>query len=334
MPEADLIVNLQGDEPEISGEALDLVVALLEADPGAPMATLATPIRDEAVYRDPSCVKVVRSRAGRALYFSRSPIPHHRDGLPDFAADPPVALLHLGPLRLPPRLPPRSSPNCPPRPWSRPRSSNSSGSSKPAIRSPWGSCRSGASGSTRPTIIDDSSNAGRRGAGPSSIEGPSGNPSYRRRMVWRSAALWGRIGAERRPASIRGPRASRNLPARSPIREHAAARLRGRPEEESFVSPAHPPEREGHWQSVLQAVEARLAVARQKLSVLGNDPKRPAFERIYAQMLGSRDQVADAVRRLPQETGDLYKEDHHRVDEAIAALDRLFQKWDAQTTSR
>jgi 3-deoxy-manno-octulosonate cytidylyltransferase (CMP-KDO synthetase) len=96
MPEARLIVNLQGDEPELSGEALDLVVSILEADSEAPMATLATPIRDESAYRDPSCVKVVRSRAGRALYFSRSPIPHHRDGLPDFQADPPVALLHLG----------------------------------------------------------------------------------------------------------------------------------------------------------------------------------------------------------------------------------------------
>src|SRR4051794_24148968 len=54
MPEAHLIVNLQGDEPELSGEALDLVVSILEADAGAPMATLATPIRDESVYRDPS----------------------------------------------------------------------------------------------------------------------------------------------------------------------------------------------------------------------------------------------------------------------------------------
>jgi 3-deoxy-manno-octulosonate cytidylyltransferase (CMP-KDO synthetase) len=95
IPEADLIVNLQGDEPELSGAALDLVVSLLENDLEAPMATLATPIRDETVYRDPSCVKVVASLRGRALYFSRSPIPHHRDGLPDFAANPP-ALLHLG----------------------------------------------------------------------------------------------------------------------------------------------------------------------------------------------------------------------------------------------
>ena len=96
LPGAGIIVNLQGDEPEISGAAIDLVAGLLENDPEAPMATLATPIRDEAVYRDPSCVKVVRSALGRALYFSRSPIPHHRDGPPPFDADPPAALLHLG----------------------------------------------------------------------------------------------------------------------------------------------------------------------------------------------------------------------------------------------
>ena len=96
MPDARLVVNIQGDEPELSGEALDLVVSLLEADPIAPMATLAAPIRDEAVFRDPSCVKVVRSTRGHALYFSRSPIPFHRDGPLDFAVEPPAALLHLG----------------------------------------------------------------------------------------------------------------------------------------------------------------------------------------------------------------------------------------------
>ncbi len=94
---ARIIVNLQGDEPEVSGEALDRVVALLEADPEAPMATLATPIRDEATYRDPACVKVVCSARGRALYFSRSPIPCHRDGPPHPATSPrPVGYLHLG----------------------------------------------------------------------------------------------------------------------------------------------------------------------------------------------------------------------------------------------
>jgi 3-deoxy-manno-octulosonate cytidylyltransferase (CMP-KDO synthetase) len=96
--EARIIVNIQGDEPEIAGATIDRLMRLLEEDPEAPMATLCTPIRDQAVYRDPSCVKVACSRRGRALYFSRSPIPCHRDGLhpPLSAADPPLAFLHLG----------------------------------------------------------------------------------------------------------------------------------------------------------------------------------------------------------------------------------------------
>src|SRR4051812_26341295 len=95
IPDARIVVNLQGDEPEISGEALDLVVDVLQDDPAAPMATLATPIRSREVYRDPSCVKVVASRAGRALYFSRSPIPCYRDGdVPREGMA--ISLLHLG----------------------------------------------------------------------------------------------------------------------------------------------------------------------------------------------------------------------------------------------
>jgi 3-deoxy-manno-octulosonate cytidylyltransferase (CMP-KDO synthetase) len=95
--QARIIVNIQGDEPEIAGSTIDRLVSLLETDHDAPMATLATPIHDEAVYRDTSCVKVVYSRQGRALYFSRSPIPCHRDGLPGASApNAPMAHLHLG----------------------------------------------------------------------------------------------------------------------------------------------------------------------------------------------------------------------------------------------
>ena len=155
------IVNLQGDEPEVSGEALDLVVALLEDDPEAPMATLATPIRDEAVYRDPSCVKVVALGAGPGplLLPEPDPPPPRRParprGRPARRAAPP------GPLRLPPRLPAQARPSCPPRPWRRPRSSNSSASSRPATRSPSGSSTSRASASTRPRTTGGSSSAGR-----------------------------------------------------------------------------------------------------------------------------------------------------------------------------
>jgi hypothetical protein len=81
-----------------------------------------------------------------------------------------------------------------------------------------------------------------------------------------------------------------------------------------------------HWQGVLDRCEERIAMARQKLD--GPGTKAPALHRLYAQMLGARDQVADAARRLPGETGDLYEEDRHRLEEAVAALDRVFRQWD------
>jgi 3-deoxy-manno-octulosonate cytidylyltransferase (CMP-KDO synthetase) len=93
--DADLIINLQGDEPQIDPEALDLLPTLLERDPEADMATLAAPITSAEQWRDPNCVKVVCDARGRALYFSRSPIPFVRDGRPDFAAGPHF-LQHLG----------------------------------------------------------------------------------------------------------------------------------------------------------------------------------------------------------------------------------------------
>lgn len=105
--EADILVNVQGDEPELSGGAIDLVVQLLEQNPAASMATLATPIRDHDKLQDPACVKVVvapcrqndyqASPAWRALYFSRAAIPHARqwdEAL--LVANPAPFLQHLG----------------------------------------------------------------------------------------------------------------------------------------------------------------------------------------------------------------------------------------------
>jgi hypothetical protein len=78
---------------------------------------------------------------------------------------------------------------------------------------------------------------------------------------------------------------------------------------------------------VLQECETRVADARKHLNDAGSGPNRPALERLFAQMLGARDQVAEAARRLPMETGDLYDEDKHRLEEAVAALERVVQKW-------
>jgi 3-deoxy-manno-octulosonate cytidylyltransferase (CMP-KDO synthetase) len=97
LPEVDILVNVQGDEPELPGASIDLVIELLERNPQMVMSTLATPIRERAVLEDPSCVKVVFDGQGRALYFSRSPIPHARNWSDDLlAADPPHFHLHVG----------------------------------------------------------------------------------------------------------------------------------------------------------------------------------------------------------------------------------------------
>ena len=80
---ADIVVNIQGDEPELDPQQIDLAVELLHEAPDAALSTLATPITAAEERDDPSCVKVVRAVDGRALYFSRATIPHSRDDDPD-----------------------------------------------------------------------------------------------------------------------------------------------------------------------------------------------------------------------------------------------------------
>ncbi len=89
LPDA-LIVNIQGDEPLIEGFVIDAAVEALEADADAAMATVAHPMGPGAL-DDPNRVKVVLDRAGRALYFSRAPIPYRREG-----AEAPRWLQHVG----------------------------------------------------------------------------------------------------------------------------------------------------------------------------------------------------------------------------------------------
>ena len=97
LPNVDILVNVQGDEPELSGEAIDLVVDLLAQNPDMVMATLATPIRDREKLNDPSCVKVAFDHRGRALYFSRSPIPHAREWRDELLdTDPASFYQHVG----------------------------------------------------------------------------------------------------------------------------------------------------------------------------------------------------------------------------------------------
>lgn len=77
-PDEAIVVNLQGDEPLAPASGIRAVATALAEDE-APMATLATPLHEVAELFDPNCVKLVRAASGRALYFSRAPLPWPRD---------------------------------------------------------------------------------------------------------------------------------------------------------------------------------------------------------------------------------------------------------------
>ena len=83
--DCDIIVNVQGDEPLIRAEVIDLVAGLLEEDERASLGTAATRCTDPAEIADPNVVKVVLDREGFAMYFSRAPIPYNRDKWPSLA---------------------------------------------------------------------------------------------------------------------------------------------------------------------------------------------------------------------------------------------------------
>ena len=80
--DSDIVVNVQGDEPLLPPSLVRQVAALLESDAGAEMATLALPVKSLEEFLDTAVVKVVCRSDGRALYFSRAPIPFSRGNDP------------------------------------------------------------------------------------------------------------------------------------------------------------------------------------------------------------------------------------------------------------
>lgn len=96
--QAECVVNVQGDEPELDPAVVDRLVDALRERPEACVATACTPILDASVLADPACVKVVLAADGRALYFSRSAIPFVRDSSTDELLKPERTpwRLHLG----------------------------------------------------------------------------------------------------------------------------------------------------------------------------------------------------------------------------------------------
>ncbi len=89
--DADVFVNLQGDEPLFEPASIEALITMMR-EPGIDMATLAVPIADAEAYLNPNVVKVVSDDGGRALYFSRSPIPFFRDSVPNLG----MIRQHLG----------------------------------------------------------------------------------------------------------------------------------------------------------------------------------------------------------------------------------------------
>ncbi|MCL4153259.1 UNVERIFIED_CONTAM: hypothetical protein GTU68_017910 [Idotea baltica] len=75
----DYVVNVQGDEALISIDQLGPLVSLLNTDQVIDLATLCVSNFEKSSFKNPNCVKLVKSKDGNVLYFSRSSIPHHRD---------------------------------------------------------------------------------------------------------------------------------------------------------------------------------------------------------------------------------------------------------------
>lgn len=90
--DAELVVNLQADQPLIEPADIDRTLGLLDEDPGLDIATLAFESCDAESYLDPHVVKVVAGEDGRALYFSRAPVP----AFPEAAERNPWHLHHVG----------------------------------------------------------------------------------------------------------------------------------------------------------------------------------------------------------------------------------------------
>lgn len=84
--DADIVVNVQGDEPLLDPAGIDAAAAALVEDPELPIATLSLPLTELADMLSPSVVKVVTDARGDAMYFSRSPIPHLRTDRGDLEA--------------------------------------------------------------------------------------------------------------------------------------------------------------------------------------------------------------------------------------------------------
>jgi hypothetical protein len=100
-----------------------------------------------------------------------------------------------------------------------------------------------------------------------------------------------------------------------------------------FRNPSYPQRTHfGEKQQLEETVrtwDETIAEAGRQLASLEPTSSRATLQRLYHQMLGARDQIAEAARRMPLETGDLYEDDRQRFQTGTAALERLRRQWDA-----
>jgi len=96
----------------------------------------------------------------------------------------------------------------------------------------------------------------------------------------------------------------------------------------SYPDRVHFPERP-ELEARLKACDEKVAAAGKKLALLTNHPKRAEYEKIHHQMRGARDQIAEAVYRMPRESGELYREDHEKLVIAEQAFTWLAARWES-----
>ena len=138
LADADIIVNVQGDEPELSGASIDLAIELLENDPQAVMSTLATPIRSRKQFEDPACVKVVFDFAAAGDVLQPQPdTVSPRVGRRPAGGRSAAFLSARRTVCLPPRLSAETCANAARASWRKSRSWSNCGFCRPDSRSWW-----------------------------------------------------------------------------------------------------------------------------------------------------------------------------------------------------
>ena len=105
---------------------------------------------------------------------------------------------------------------------------------------------------------------------------------------------------------------------------------------EPYLNPSYP--QRDHFaervrlEEALRTSEERVTAARQKFDANASLAGTAEAVRLYHQLLGVRDQIAECVRRMPLEAGELYTEDKENFERAIAALERVWQRWETKAS--